>query len=47
MKEDVSPNPINVALAGAARIVFKLYSITDLVEELLGSLFRTCGIQST
>jgi len=44
MKEDISPNPVNVTLAGAAGIVFELYSVSDLVKELLGLLFRIRGI---
>jgi hypothetical protein len=33
-------NPMNVTLAGTTRIVFELYSVADLVEELLGPFFR-------
>ena len=39
MKEYVPFNPMNVTLAGTTRIVFELYSVADLVEELLGPFF--------
>jgi hypothetical protein len=44
MKEDVSFNPGYVTLAGAAGIVFDLYSVSDLVKELLEPLFRIRSI---
>jgi hypothetical protein len=39
MKEDISPTPVIVTLAGAVGIVFDLYGVSDLVRELLELLF--------
>ena len=44
MKEGVASNPVSLTLTSASRIMFELYSVADLVEELLGPLFTIQGI---
>ena len=41
VKKNITPDPGNITLFGAKRIVLVSYSLTNPIEKLLGALFHT------
>ena len=46
VKQEVTMNPINVALLGAVRVVLETNRITNLIEQLAGSGFHEIQVVS-
>ncbi len=40
VKKNITPDPGNITLFGAKRIVLASYSLTNPIEKLLGALFH-------